>query len=87
MQTSIEKAILPIKINELVQLILLLKLAKQLNFSAKQISSEELEELGIAISIDNGLKTGLLNDIEKQKFLTNLNTDFIAHIAYHHDIN
>lgn len=51
---------------------LLLKLAKQLNFSAKQIFSDELEELGIAISIDNGLKTGLLNDKEKQDFLANL---------------
>ena len=35
---------------------LLFKLAKQLNFSAKKLSAEEVEEIGIAISIDQGLK-------------------------------
>jgi hypothetical protein len=49
---------------------LLLKLAKQLNFSAKKLSPTEVEEIGIAISIDNGLKSGLLNDQEKQNFLS-----------------
>jgi hypothetical protein len=49
---------------------LLLKLAKQLNFSAKKLSPIEVEEIGIAISIDNGLKSGLLNDQEKQDFLS-----------------
>lgn len=51
---------------------LLLKLAKQLNFSAKKISSSELEEIGIAISIDKGLKSGLLNEKEKHDFLDSL---------------
>jgi hypothetical protein len=51
---------------------LLLKLAKQLNFTAKKISPDEAEEIGIAISIDKGLKTGLLNEKEKQDFLTTL---------------
>ncbi len=51
---------------------LLLKLAKQLNFSAKKLSPDELEEIGIAISIDRGLKTGLLNQKEKQDFLNSL---------------
>ncbi|MFZ4707307.1 MAG: hypothetical protein ACOYMF_14975 [Bacteroidales bacterium] len=51
---------------------LLLKLAKQLNFSAKYLSTEEVEEIGIALSIDKGLKTGLLNEDEKQDFLTHL---------------
>ena len=51
---------------------LLLKLAKQLNFSAKKLSAEEVEEFGIALSIDEGLKTGLLNEKEKQDFLTHL---------------
>ena len=51
---------------------LLLKLAKQLNFSAKKLSPDELEEIGIAISIDSGLKTGLLNQKEKQDFLDSL---------------
>jgi hypothetical protein len=49
---------------------LLLKLAKQLNFSAKKLSAEEVEEIGIAISIDKGLKSGLLNDKEKQDFFS-----------------
>ena len=51
---------------------LLLKLAKQLNFSAMKISSGELEEIGIAISIDEGMKTGILNEKEKQNFLDSL---------------
>ena len=51
---------------------LLLKLAKQLNFSAKKLSPEEVEEIGIALSIDKGVKTGLLSEDEKQAFLTNL---------------
>jgi hypothetical protein len=51
---------------------LLLKLAKQLNFSAKKLSAEQAEEIGIAISIDNGLSTGLLNEEEKNDFLNHL---------------
>jgi hypothetical protein len=51
---------------------LLLKLAKQLNFSAKKLSAEQAEEIGIAISIDNGLSTGLLNENEKNDFLNRL---------------
>jgi len=51
---------------------LLLKLAKQLNFSAKKISSEELEDLGIGISIQEGLRSGMLDEKEKQEFLSRL---------------
>lgn len=51
---------------------LLLKLAKQLNFSAKKLTPEELEELGIAISIEKGVKSGLLNEKEKEDFLSQL---------------
>ncbi len=51
---------------------LLLKFAKQLNFSAKKLSIKETEEIGIAISIDEGLKSGMLNENEKQIFLTHL---------------
>ncbi len=51
---------------------LLLKLAKQLNFSAKALSPQEVEEMGIAISIEEGLKSGLLNETEKQDFLNRL---------------
>ena len=49
---------------------LLLKLAKQLNFTAKKLSFDEVEEIGLAISIDKGLKSGLLNEQEKNDFLT-----------------
>ena len=48
---------------------LILKLAKQLNFSAKKLSLEEVEDTGIAISIAEGLNTGSLNEKEKQEFL------------------
>ncbi len=48
---------------------LILKLAKQLNFSAKKLSIEEVEDTGIAISIAEGLNTGLLIENEKQDFL------------------
>ena len=51
---------------------LLLKLAKQLNFTAKKISSQQVEEIGIALSIDEGLKSGLLNKQEKDGFLNQL---------------
>ncbi|MDP1621142.1 MAG: hypothetical protein Q8M08_02265 [Bacteroidales bacterium] len=54
---------------------LLLKLAKQLDFSAKKLSAEEVEEIGIYISIDKGLKSGLLNDREKQDFISLLKQD------------
>ena len=48
---------------------LILKLAKQLNFSAKKLSLEEVEDTGIAISIAQGMNTGSLNEKEKQDFL------------------
>ena len=48
---------------------LILKLAKQLNFSAKKLSLEEVEDTGIAISIAHGMNTGSLDEKEKQDFL------------------
>jgi hypothetical protein len=51
---------------------LLLKLAKQLNFTAKKIFPGEAEEIAIAISIDQGLKSGLLVIKEKEDFLNSL---------------
>jgi len=51
---------------------LLLKLAKQLNFTAKKIFPGEAEEIAIAISIDQGLKSGLLDIKEKEDFLNSL---------------
>ena len=41
-------------------------------FSAKKLSAEQAEEIGIAISIDNGVSTGLLNEEEKNNFLNRL---------------
>jgi len=49
---------------------LLLKLAKQLNFSARKLSPAEFEEFSLALSIDEGIKSGLLNENEKQNFMT-----------------
>jgi hypothetical protein len=54
---------------------LLLKLAKQLNFSVKKLTPIESEEIGIAISIDRGIKSGLLNNQEKEDFLLFLKQD------------
>ena len=48
---------------------LLLKLAKQLNFSARKLSPAEVEEFGMAFSIEEGIKSGVLNESEKQDFL------------------
>jgi len=50
----------------------LFRLVKQLNCSAKRLSAEQAEEIGIAISIDKGLSTGLLNEEEKNDFLNRL---------------
>ena len=54
---------------------LILKLAKQLNFSAKKLSLEEVEDTGIAISIEDGMNSGILNEMEKQDFLMLLKQD------------
>ena len=51
---------------------LLLELAKKLNFSAKILSSEDAEEIGIYYSIKEGLESGLMAEEEKSKFLSNL---------------
>ena len=54
---------------------LLLELAKKLNFSAKQISAEEAEEIGLYYSIKEGLDTGLMFEEEKARFLSSLDDD------------
>lgn len=51
---------------------LLLELAKKLNFSAKIISGEEAEEIGLYYSIKEGLESGLMAEEEKSKFLSDL---------------
>ncbi len=49
---------------------LLVKHAKQLNFSARKLSPAEVEEESLGLSIDEGIKSGLLNENGKQDFLT-----------------
>jgi len=51
---------------------LLLQLAKQLKFYARKLSSAEIEEMGISISISEGLQSGLLDEKQKQRFLEEL---------------
>ena len=50
----------------------LFRLVNQFNSSTKKRSAEQAEEIGIAISIDKGLTTGLLNEEEKNDFLNRL---------------
>ena len=51
---------------------LLIELADKLQFSAKSLSEPEKQDLGIAISIDEGIKSGLLSEEEKKDFLKSL---------------
>ncbi len=52
-----------------------MELARKLNFKARKLSSEEVEEIGIILSIQQGLNTGLINDTEKEGFLKSLKED------------
>ncbi len=54
---------------------LILKLAKQLNFSAKKLSIEEVEDTALALSIADGMNSGILSEKEKQDFLLLLKQD------------
>ena len=51
---------------------LLLQLAKKLNMSARKLSVEETEEIGMLLSINEGLESGLLKEDEKVAFLKSL---------------
>ncbi|MFW5755289.1 MAG: hypothetical protein ACOCWK_01730 [Tangfeifania sp.] len=51
---------------------LLMKLAKEFDFSAKKLNSEEIEDIGLAISIEEGVDSGLLSESEKKDFLDKL---------------
>lgn len=51
---------------------LLMKLAKEFDFAAKKLNSEEIEDLGLAFSIEEGINEGLLNEHEKKGFLKKL---------------
>jgi hypothetical protein len=51
---------------------LLIELARKLNFKVKKLSLAEIEDIGMAISINEGLQSGLLNEKEKEEFLRKL---------------
>jgi predicted transcriptional regulator len=51
---------------------LLLQLARKLDFETTVFSEEQLEDLGIVLSIEDGLKSGLLDENEKSTFLQKL---------------
>jgi hypothetical protein len=51
---------------------LLQELARKLNFSAKKISAEEAEEIGLFYSIKEGLDSGLMVEEEKNRFISSL---------------
>ncbi|MDD5508974.1 MAG: hypothetical protein PHD25_11740 [Bacteroidales bacterium] len=51
---------------------LLIELARQLDFKVSRLTADELEELGLAISIKEGLKSGVLLEEEKKEFLDKL---------------
>jgi hypothetical protein len=51
---------------------LLIELARKLNFRVKKLSLTEMEDLGLAISINEGLQSGFLDEKEKEDFLQNL---------------
>ena len=54
---------------------LLLQLAKKLKFSAYQLSQEKAEDLGIAISILDGMQSGVLDEDEKSDFISKLQSN------------
>ncbi len=54
---------------------LLLQLAKKLEFSAYQLSQEKAEDLGIAISILDGMQSGVLDEDEKFDFISKLQSN------------
>ncbi len=51
---------------------LIMQLAKEFNFKAKKLTSAEMEDIGIALSIQEGINSGLLNKSEKDDFLKKL---------------
>jgi len=51
---------------------LLMELARKLNFKARKLSRSEVEDMSLSISINEGIKSGLLDEEEKQRFLNSL---------------
>ena len=54
---------------------LILELAKKLDFKARKLSLEEMEDLGIALSINEGVQSGYLNEKEDIDFIDSLNQE------------
>ncbi|TVR75005.1 MAG: hypothetical protein EA408_01155 [Marinilabiliales bacterium] len=54
---------------------LILELAKKLDFKARKLSLEELEDLGIALSISEGVQSGYLDEKENTDFIDSLNEE------------
>jgi len=52
---------------------LISQLAEQLKFKVKKLTTDEVEEMGIGLSIREGLNSGILNSEEKHEFLNSLN--------------
>ncbi len=53
-------------------LLLLMELARKLNFKARKLTRSEVEDMSLSISINEGIKSGLLDEQEKQRFLNSL---------------
>ena len=53
---------------------LMMQLAKRLKFKARKLTSEDIEDTGILISINEGLKSGFLDEHQKYEFIENLKT-------------
>ena len=53
---------------------LLLKLARKLNIGVRKLTSEETEQMGMILSINEGIRSGLLDEDEKTEFIKNLNS-------------
>ncbi len=51
---------------------LLMELARKLNFKARKLTRSEVEDMSLSISINEGIKSGLLDEQEKQRFLNSL---------------
>jgi len=49
-----------------------MELANKLDFTAKRISTEEAEDIGLVYSIKEGLVSGLMVEEEKTSFLKSL---------------
>ena len=54
---------------------LILELAKKLDFKARKLSLEEMEDPGIALSISEGVQSGYLDEKENTDSIDSLNQE------------